>query len=63
MVATWSRYMRASMLDAIGQDYIRTARAKGLPQRVILQHALSNALIPLVTLAGLDSRCSSAAPW
>jgi peptide/nickel transport system permease protein len=55
MVATWSRYTRAAMLDVIGEDYIRTARAKGVTQgRVILRHALRNALIPLVTLAGLQ---------
>ena len=55
MVATWSRYTRASMLEVIGEDYIRTARAKGVAQGgVILKHALRNALIPLVTLAGLQ---------
>ena len=54
-VAIWSRYMRASMLDVINQDYIRTARAKGLPERtVLLHHALRNALIPMITLAGLQ---------
>jgi peptide/nickel transport system permease protein len=54
-VAIWSRYMRASMLDAISQDYIRTARAKGLPARVVLiRHALRNALLPMITLAGLE---------
>jgi peptide/nickel transport system permease protein len=54
-VAVWSRYMRASMLDAISQDYIRTARAKGLPQRVVLlRHALRNALLPMITLGGLE---------
>ena len=54
-VAIWSRYMRASMLDVINQDYIRTARAKGLPERtVLLHHALRNALIPMITLAGMQ---------
>jgi peptide/nickel transport system permease protein len=54
-VAAWSRYMRASMLDAIGQDYVRTARAKGLPERIVLlRHALRNALLPMITLAGLE---------
>ena len=54
-VAIWSRYMRASMLDVINQDYIRTARSKGLPERtVLLHHALRNALIPMITLAGLQ---------
>jgi peptide/nickel transport system permease protein len=55
MVATWSRYTRASMLEVIGEDYIRTAVAKGVSAgTVILKHALKNALIPLVTLAGLQ---------
>jgi peptide/nickel transport system permease protein len=55
MVATWSRYTRASMLEVIGEDYIRTAHAKGVAGAcVILKHALRNALIPLVTLAGLQ---------
>jgi peptide/nickel transport system permease protein len=49
-----ARYMRGSMLEVIGQDYIRTARAKGLPERqVILKHALRNALVPIVSLLGL----------
>jgi len=55
MVATWSRYTRASMLDVIREDYVRTARAKGMSGRaVVLKHALRNALIPLITLAGLQ---------
>jgi peptide/nickel transport system permease protein len=54
-VATWSRYMRASMLDVINQDYIRTARAKGLSRRrVLVNHAMRNALLPMITLAGLQ---------
>ncbi len=54
-VATWSRYMRASMLEVINQDYIRTARAKGLAARTVLvHHALRNALLPMITLAGLQ---------
>lgn len=49
-----ARYMRSSMLEVIHQDYIRTARAKGLPEwRVVFKHALRNALIPIVTLTGL----------
>jgi len=49
-----ARYMRGSMLEVIHQDYIRTARAKGLaPSRVIFKHALRNALIPIITLLGL----------
>jgi peptide/nickel transport system permease protein len=48
-----ARYVRTSMLEVIRQDYIRTARAKGLSEaRVILKHGLRNALIPVVTLAG-----------
>jgi peptide/nickel transport system permease protein len=55
MVATWSRYTRASMLEVIGEDYIRTALAKGVSRgAIVLKHALKNALIPLVTLAGLQ---------
>jgi peptide/nickel transport system permease protein len=54
-IAAYSRYIRASMLEVIGQDYIRTARAKGLRERaIILQHALKNAALPLVTMLGLD---------
>jgi len=49
------RLTRSSMLDVLGQDYVRTARAKGLPERaVIVRHALRNALIPVVTLLGLQ---------
>ncbi|MCC2662205.1 MAG: diguanylate cyclase [Geminicoccaceae bacterium] len=52
--AVWSRYMRSSMLDVINQDYIRTARSKGIPERRILfQHAVRNALLPMITIAGL----------
>ncbi len=55
ILATESRFQRASMLEVIGSDYIRTARAKGLPEwRVIFKHALRNAMIPLVTLWALD---------
>ena len=54
-VATWSRFMRASMLDVISQDYIRTARAKGVRRRAVLvRHALRNALLPMITVAGLQ---------
>jgi peptide/nickel transport system permease protein len=49
-----ARYMRGSMLEVIHQDFIRTARAKGLSERkVIFKHALRNALIPIITLLGL----------
>ncbi|MDD5467225.1 MAG: ABC transporter permease [Anaerolineales bacterium] len=51
-VAGWSRFVRASMLDVLRQDYVRTARAKGLIERVvIIKHALRNALIPFITVA------------
>jgi peptide/nickel transport system permease protein len=50
-----ARITRSSLLEVIGQDYIRTARAKGLSERVmVLRHALRNALIPIVSLMGLD---------
>lgn len=53
-MAEWTRFMRASLLEVLSQDYIRTARAKGLSERVVLyKHALRNALIPIVTLVGL----------
>jgi len=54
-VAGLSRYMRSSMLEIIRQDYITTARAKGLPERkVIYRHALRNALLPIITILGLS---------
>jgi peptide/nickel transport system permease protein len=54
-IAGWSRYVRATMLEVLHQDYIRTAKAKGLGQRrVNFRHALRNALIPVVTLFGLS---------
>ena len=54
-LAGLSRYMRSSMLNVIRQDYIRTARAKGLPERVVIyKHALRNALLPVVTILGLS---------
>jgi peptide/nickel transport system permease protein len=53
--AMWARFMRSSMLDVINQDYIRTARAKGLPEwRIVTLHALRNALLPMITVAGLQ---------
>ncbi|HUF07028.1 MAG TPA: ABC transporter permease [Candidatus Binatia bacterium] len=53
-IAGWSRYVRASMLEVLHQDFVRTARAKGLPEhRVTYRHALRNALIPVITLLGL----------
>lgn len=54
-VASMSRFMRSSMLEVLRQDYILTARAKGLPVRkVIFHHALRNALLPVITLLGLS---------
>ena len=54
-VAAYTRYLRSSMLEVLSQDYIRTARAKGLVERaVVVRHALKNASLPLVTLIGLD---------
>lgn len=53
-IAQWSRYLRSSMLDVVKQDYIRTARMKGLASRtVFFRHALRNALIPLVTVVAI----------
>jgi peptide/nickel transport system permease protein len=53
--ATYTRYTRASMLEVMGQDYVRTARAKGLTERtVVLRHAFRNALIPVTTLMAFD---------
>jgi peptide/nickel transport system permease protein len=54
-LAQYSRLSRASMLEVLGSDYIRTARAKGLSERVVtFKHALRNALMPIVTIAGLQ---------
>ncbi len=54
-VASFSRYMRSSMMDALAQDFVRTARAKGASsRRVLYGHALRNALIPILTLLGLS---------
>ncbi len=55
LAAILTRMVRTSMLEQLGQDYIRTARAKGLPERaVVYRHALRNALIPVVTVIGLQ---------
>ena len=54
ILAGYSRYMRSSAMETLAQDYIKTARAKGLPEReVIYRHAVRNAVIPVVTLLGL----------
>jgi peptide/nickel transport system permease protein len=55
IVAQWSRYTRSAMLDILDQDFMRTARAKGLgPARILMGYGLRAALVPLVTLAGLQ---------
>lgn len=54
-VGIYSRVLRSNMLDAMGEDYVRTARAKGLSEhRVMTRHVLRNSLVPIVTLFGLD---------
>jgi peptide/nickel transport system permease protein len=54
-LAAYSRYMKNNMLEVMRQDYIRTARAKGLPERVVIfKHALRNALMPVITVLGLS---------
>ncbi len=54
-IAAYSRYMRSAMIDSLAQDYIRTARAKGVSRKAILfRHALRNSLIPMATLIGLS---------
>jgi peptide/nickel transport system permease protein len=53
-IALVARVTRASVLEALGEDYIRTARAKGLPElRVLVRHALANAAVPIVTVIGI----------
>jgi peptide/nickel transport system permease protein len=54
-IAGWSRYLRSSVIEAMEQDYVRTARAKGVQeQRVVVTHVLRNAMIPFVTVAAID---------
>ncbi|WP_134500606.1 ABC transporter permease [Microvirga pakistanensis] len=54
-VAVWSRYMRTATLDVINQEFVRTARAKGVPEkRVLMKHVVGNALLPMITLAGMQ---------
>jgi peptide/nickel transport system permease protein len=54
-VAVWSRYMRSATLDAISQDFVKTARAKGLSERrILMKHVVGNALLPMITLAGMQ---------
>ena len=55
ILAGYSRYMRSSAIDTLAQDYIKTARAKGLPERlVLLRHLVRNACLPMITLVGLS---------
>jgi peptide/nickel transport system permease protein len=55
IIAVYSRYMRASLLEVKNSDYLRTARAKGIGERrILVRHALRNALIPIVTVAAID---------
>jgi peptide/nickel transport system permease protein len=54
-LATWSRYIRSSLLEVMGEDYIRTAYSKGLSEiQVIMRHGLKNSLLPLITIMGLS---------
>lgn len=56
LVASWSRFGRAAMLDSLSSDYVRTARAKGVPRRqIIWRHAARNSLAPFVTVVALDA--------
>ena len=55
VIATYSRYMRSSLLDVMNSDFMRTARSKGISERqILLKHGVRNALIPVVTIAALD---------
>ena len=55
IVATYSRYLRSSMLDVLNSDYMRTARSKGISERrILINHGMRNALIPIVTVAAID---------
>lgn len=54
-IASWSRYLRSSTLDVLGMDYVRTARAKGLRERMVLgRHVVRNAMIPFLTVVAID---------
>jgi peptide/nickel transport system permease protein len=54
-LSIWSRFVRSSMIEVLSQDYIRTARAKGMTdRRAVYVHALRNSIVPLVTLVGLE---------
>ena len=54
-IAIWSRYMRTATMDAISQEFVKTARAKGVSERrVLMKHVVGNALLPMITLAGVQ---------
>jgi peptide/nickel transport system permease protein len=54
-VAIWSRFMRTATLDVISQEFVKTARAKGLSERrILMKHVVGNALLPMITLAGMQ---------
>jgi peptide/nickel transport system permease protein len=54
-IAIWSRYMRSATLDVISQEFVKTARAKGLSERrILMKHVVGNALLPMITLAGMQ---------
>jgi peptide/nickel transport system permease protein len=54
-LSVFARFMRSALIDVLAEDYVRTARAKGLSERiVVLRHALKNALIPIVTIVGIQ---------
>jgi peptide/nickel transport system permease protein len=53
--ALYARMIRANVMETLGEDYVRTARAKGAPERVVMRsHVLRNALLPIVTMLGMD---------
>jgi peptide/nickel transport system permease protein len=55
MAAVLTRLLRASMLEVLDQEYVKTARSKGLPERIVVyKHALRNALLPILTVVGLS---------
>ena len=54
LMAMLARMTRSSLVDVLGEDYVRTARAKGLPEGRVIVHALRNALLPVITIVGLQ---------
>jgi peptide/nickel transport system permease protein len=54
-IGSWSRYLRSSTLEVLGQDYVRTAQAKGLNSRIVMtRHVLRNAIVPFMTIVAID---------